>query len=239
MGLEDAAHEIDAAFTRDDLKGLSFEATYAGATSFLRRRYSKDLTGVDLAITGVPFDCAVTNRPGTRFGPRALREASALQAPDPPYGWDVSPMEEFAITDYGDMAFDHGRPDQIGKAIETHIAGILAKGAAVLTLGGDHSISHPVIRAHAAVHGPLSLIQFDAHTDTWADDNYDRVDHGTMFYKAVKQGLVVPDRSVQVGIRTVNADTLGVNIIDAPAVHDSKPSEVAARIKAIVGDNPC
>ncbi len=237
MALEDAAKEVDGAFTREGLKGLSFEAAFGGALSFLRRRYSKDLTGVDLAITGIPFDSATTNRPGTRLGPRAIREASVLQVNDPPYGWDVNPMVDLAMIDYGDLALDYGLVSQVPAQIEGHIAGILAAGAGVLTLGGDHSISHPVIRAHEAVHGPLSLIQFDAHSDTWPDDNYDRIDHGTMFYKAVKQGLVVPDRSVQVGIRTVNEDPLGVHIIDAPEAHASTASDVAARIKSIVGDH--
>jgi hypothetical protein len=87
---------------------LSFENVFAGAPSFLRRRYGKDLTGVDIAVTGIPFDQAVTNRPGTRLGPRAIREASALQTVDPAFGWDgMSPLEEFAILDYGDMAFDY------------------------------------------------------------------------------------------------------------------------------------
>jgi agmatinase len=238
VALEDAAKDVDAAFTRADLKGMSYEATYGGALSFLRRRYSKDLSGVDLAITGIPFDCAVTNRPGTRLGPRAIREASALQVFDPPYGWEVNPMEDLAMIDYGDLAFDYGHVARVPALIEAHIAGILDQGAAVLTLGGDHSISHPVIRAHAAKHGPLSLIQFDAHSDTWVDDDFERIDHGTMFYKAVKQGLVVPERSVQIGIRTVNPDTLGVHIIDAPAVHASKAEAIAAKVKAVVGDNP-
>ena len=88
MALEDAAKQVDQAFTRTELKGPSFENTFGGATSFLRRRYTKDLTGVDIAVTGVPFDQAVTNRTGTRLGPRAIREASALQPYDPPYGWD-------------------------------------------------------------------------------------------------------------------------------------------------------
>ncbi|NOX73769.1 MAG: agmatinase [Alphaproteobacteria bacterium] len=238
MALEDAAKDVDGAFTRKDLKGMSYEATYAGALSFLRRRYTKDLSGVDLAITGIPFDCAVTNRPGTRLGPRAIREASALQVFDPPYGWDVNPLKDLALVDYGDLAFDYGHVAKVPALIEAHIAGILARGTAVLTLGGDHSISHPVIRAHAAKYGPLSLIQFDAHSDTWADDDFERIDHGTMFYKAVKQGLVVPDRSVQIGIRTVNPDTLGVHIIDAPEVHASKATAIAAKVKAVVGDNP-
>lgn len=238
MSLEDAAKEVDAAFTRENLKGMNFEASYAGATSFLRRRYSKDLTGVDLTVTGIPFDCATTNRPGTRFGPRAIREASALQVFDPPYGWDVNPMLDLAMTDCGDLAFDYGKVADVPARIEEHIAGILRAGAAVLTLGGDHSISHPVIRAHAEKWGPVSLVQFDAHSDTWADDDMSRIDHGTMFYKAVKQGVVAPERSVQLGIRTVNPETLGVNIIDAPAIHESRAVDIAAQVKRIVGDNP-
>ncbi len=238
MSLEDAAKEVDAAFTRENLKGMSFEASYAGATSFLRRRYSKDLTGVDLTVTGIPFDCATTNRPGTRFGPRAIREASALQVYDPPYGWGVNPMTDIAMTDYGDLALDYGKVADAPARINEHVRGILDSGAAVLTLGGDHSISHPVIRAHAEKWGPVSLVQFDAHSDTWADDDMSRIDHGTMFYKAVKQGVVAPERSVQLGIRTVNPDTLGVNILDAPSIHESRAADIAAQVKRIIGDNP-
>ena len=89
MALEDAKTQVDQAFTRPDLRGLSFENAFGGAASFLRRRYTKDLAGVDVAVTGIPFDQAVTHRPGARFGPRAIREASSLQAFDPPYGWDT------------------------------------------------------------------------------------------------------------------------------------------------------
>jgi hypothetical protein len=99
MALEDAKTEVDSAFTRKARRGLSFENTFGGAPSFLRRSYTKDLTGVDLAVTGIPFDQAVTNRPGTRLGPRAIREASALQSPDPPYGWGFDPLSEFDIVD--------------------------------------------------------------------------------------------------------------------------------------------
>ena len=101
MVLSNAKTEIDLAFTRKDLKGLSYENAFGGSTSFLRRRYTKDLNDVDIAITGVPFDQAVTNRPGARFGPRAIREASTLQTFDPPYGWDFDPMKELKIIDYG------------------------------------------------------------------------------------------------------------------------------------------
>lgn len=237
MALEDAKTQVDTAITREGYKGLSPENTFGGVTSFLRRRYSKDLTGVDVAVTGVPFDQSVTNRPGTRLGPRAIREASCLQSPDAPYGWDVDPLSEFAIADYGDMAFDYAHVDEFPAALEAHVSGILDAGVASLVLGGDHYITFPILRAHAKKYGPLSVLHFDAHTDTWADDDFSRIDHGTMMYKAVREGLVDPARSVQVGIRTSNPDTLGFHIIDAPEVHETGPRAVAAKIKGVLGDH--
>lgn len=238
MALEDAKSMVDDAFTRQSLRGSSLENTFGGATSFLRRRYSKDLSGVDLAVTGVPFDQAVTNRPGTRLGPRAIREASALQSPDAPYGWGYNPMEALDIVDYGDLAFDYAKVADFPATLEAHIAGILAKGAASVTLGGDHFITLPILRAYAAKFGPLSLIQFDAHSDTWTDDDMSRIDHGTFVYKAIKLGLIDPARSVHVGIRTDNPDTHGMNIIDAREVHEIGAKKTAEKVKGIVGDSP-
>ncbi|WP_425053690.1 agmatinase [Psychromarinibacter sp. S121] len=236
MGLEDAKTHADRAVTAEGFRGHSFENTFSGAPSFLRRKYSKDLTGVDIAVTGIPFDQAVTNRPGTRLGPRAIREASALQSPDAPYGWGFDIMEEFAIADYGDMPFDYAAPALIPQVIEAHADKILSQGAAMVTLGGDHSISLPILRAHVKKHGPLALVQFDAHTDTWADDETARFDHGTGFYKAVKEGLIDVEHSVQIGIRTDNPDTLGITVIDAPEVHRVGPAAVAAQVLDVVGD---
>jgi agmatinase len=238
MALKDAGGQVDAAFMREDARGLSFESAFGGATSIFRRRYTKDLSGYDLAVTGVPFDQAVTHRPGARFGPRAIREASALQPFDPPYYWGFSPLEELAIADYGDLGFDYAKVAEFPGALRAHVAGILGQGACCIAMGGDHYVTYPILQAHAEVHGPLSLIQFDAHSDTWPDDDMERIDHGTMFYKAVKTGVIDPATSVQVGIRTVNPDTLGVTTIDARAVHEAMPGEVAARIKALVGDRP-
>ena len=237
MALNEAKEQVDQAFTRDDLKGNSFENAFGGATSFLRRKYSKDLRGVDVAVTGVPFDQAVTNRTGTRFGPRAIREASTLQPYDPPYGWPFDPMQDMAIVDYGDLAFDYARVSEFPATLTKHIKGILDAGAASLTLGGDHYISFPILKAYAEKYGPMSLLQFDAHSDTWPDDDMDRIDHGTMFYKAVKMGLVDPARSVQVGIRTTNSDPLGVHTIDAREVHEKGPVAAAKKIKDILGDH--
>jgi agmatinase len=237
MALSDAANDVDNALTREGFKGHSYENAFSGALSFLRRTYTKDLTGVDLAVTGVPFDQAVTHRTGTRMGPRAIREASTLQACDPPYGWDIDPMLDFNVADYGDLAFDYADVPKFPKALQDHIAGILNAGAGSLVLGGDHYITFPILRAYVEKFGPLSLLQFDAHSDTWPDDDMNRIDHGTMFYKAVKEGLIVPERSVQVGIRTVCEDYMGVNIIDAPEVHEIGPAKVAEKIKSILGDH--
>jgi agmatinase len=239
MALEDAKGQIDLAFTRRDRRGLAYENAFGGATSFLRRQYSKDLQGVDLAVTGVPFDQAVTHRPGTRFGPRAIREASCLQPYDPPYGWDgFDPLSEFAIIDYGDMAFDYANVAGVPDLVERHIAGILAADVPSVTLGGDHFITLPILRAYAAKYGPLSVIQFDAHSDLWADDDMERIDHGTFMYKAVKLGLVDPARSVQIGIRTECDDYCGMHYIDARRCHESGVAAVVDQVRAIVGDHP-
>ncbi|AGI68305.1 agmatinase SpeB [Octadecabacter antarcticus 307] len=237
MALEDAKGQIDLAFTRDDLKGCAFENTFGGAMSFLRRKYTKDLKGVDLCVTGIPFDQAVTNRPGTRFGPRAIREASTLQPYDPPYGWGFDPLSEFAIADYGDLAFDYANVVGTPAAIQAHIAGILEADVGTVTLGGDHFITLPILKAYAAKYGQLSVIQFDAHSDLWADDDMDRVDHGTFMYKAVKLGLVDPKRSVQIGIRTDCDDYCGMEYIDARTVHEKGTAWTVSRAREIVGDN--
>ncbi|MGY9045859.1 MAG: agmatinase, partial [Rhodobacterales bacterium] len=210
-----------------------------GAPSFLRRRYTKDLKGVDVAVTGIPFDQSVTNRPGCRFGPRAIREASTLQPYDPPYGWGFDPLVDFIVVDYGDMAFDYAKISAFPATVTDHFRTILDAGAASITLGGDHFITLPILRAYAEKYGPVALLQFDAHSDSWVDDDAERIDHGTFVYKAVKEGLIIPEKSVAVGIRTENPDTMGVNIIDAPEVHRIGASAVAQKVRRIIGDTPC
>ena len=238
MALQDAAGEIDAAFTRKDPRGLSYENAFAGALSFLRRRYTKDLSCFELAITGIPFDQAVTNRPGARLGPRAIREASSLMTYDPPFGWESDPLTTRAIADAGDMAFDYADVASVPAAIEAHVSGLLEQGAGVIVLGGDHSVTLPVLRAHAKRHGPLALIQVDAHGDAWADDDPRRIDHGTFAWKAVKEGVIDATRSVQVGIRTRNPDPGDFTILSAPEVHRMGAGTAAARARDIVGDGP-
>jgi agmatinase len=228
----------DHAITRDDLYGTIPEPTYAGATSFMRRKYSRDLEGVDVVVTGIPLDTATTNRPGARLGPRAIRAASTIMAWEKSYGMEFDPFDKLAVIDYGDCFFDFGRPQQVPDAIEAHATEIISKGPALLALGGDHFIAYPLLKAHAKKHGaPLSLIHFDAHSDTWADQE-GRIDHGTMFFHAAKEGLVDPASSIQIGLRTTNPDTLGFNIVDAPWVHDQGIAAVVEKIRKVVGGNP-
>ena len=238
MALKDSAFDVDNAITRDGHRGMSYENAFGGILSFMRRSYTKNLTGVDLAITGIPFDQAVTNRPGARFGPRAIREASTLQPCDSPYGWDINPLADFAVVDYGDLAFDYANVAAFPARLTDHIRDILAEGVGALSFGGDHYITFPILRAYAEKFGPLALVHFDAHSDTWPDDDMMRIDHGTMFYKAVKEGLILPKKSVQIGIRTQNDYNAGVHVIDAPNVHGQTPATTASQIRDIVGDHP-
>jgi agmatinase len=204
----------------------------------MRRKYVTSLDGVDVAILGVPFDTATSNRPGARFGPRAIRSASSIMAWEKPYGMAFDPFDKLAVADVGDCYFDYGKPDIVPAAIEARAFEIIDAGPALLTLGGDHFVTYPLLQAHARKHGaPLSLLHFDAHSDTWNDEN-DRVDHGTMFYWAAKRGIVDPATSVQVGLRTENPDTLGFNIIDAPQVHERGIEAVADEARRRLGSRP-
>jgi len=230
------AKDIDRAFTPGAERGVGGEHTFAGALSFMRRLYTKDLSGVDLAVTAVPYDLAVTNRPGTRFGPRAIRAASAQIAwHGGSWPWGFDPFESLNVVDYGDCHFDFGTPEEIASVIEAHATNLIEAGVSVLSLGGDHFIAYPLIKAHQKAYGPLALVQFDAHSDTWREDRK-RIDHGTMFFHAIEEGVIDAERSVQIGIRTGNNESHGVTIVDADWVHENGPGAVIKRVKDIVGD---
>jgi len=229
----------DSAFRRKSVYGTCPENTYAGVLSFMRRNYSRDLTGVDVAVSGVPLDLATTFRPGARLGPAAVRAASVQLSELLAFPWGFDPFEELAVIDYGDCWIDAHNPLTIPTAITEHARTILKSGAKMLTFGGDHFITYPLLKAHAEKFGkPLSLIHFDAHCDTWPDDNPESLNHGTMFYKAVKDGLIDPATSVQVGIRTWNDDFLGINVLDAPWIHTHGAQATLEKILSIVGSNP-
>jgi len=228
----------DNAFRRTELKGTQWEATYAGALSFMRRKYTRDLAGVDIAVTGIPFDQAVSHRSGTRMGPEGIRKASAENAWGPVWPWNFDPFDTLAVIDYGDCFFDWGRKENFPETLEKHAADIIASGAEMVSLGGDHYVTYPLLKAHAKKHGPLSLVHFDAHRDVEPDDG-GRIDHGTMFSYAVRDGVIDPKKSVQVGIRTTFSGErgFGFKIVYADEVHGSSAAHVAATIAKAVGTN--
>ena len=237
-GFHDEFGKIDLALTRESPYGTIAEPTYSGVTSFMRRRYTKVLDGVDVAVTGVPFDLATTSRPGTRLGPRAIRAASTMLAWDKAWGWDTDPFDALNVIDYGDCVFDPGRPESISAALESHFTRLLDADVATLMLGGDHFCTYPALKAHAQKHGPIALVHFDAHSDTWRAAN-SRIDHGTMFFHALEEGLVDSEHSVQVGIRTNNPDTHGLRILDADWVNEHTTQAVVEAIRSQVGEAPC
>ena len=227
----------DHAIHRTGHRGYEPEATYGGVLSFMRRRYTRELEGVDVAVTGIPLDLATTFRPGARLGPAAVR-AATVQLNEKIHPWGFGPCDHLSIVDYGDCALEHHRPATIVPSIVAHARAVIERGTTLLSLGGDHFITWPLLRAHAATHGPLSLIHFDAHCDTWADDAPDSLNHGTMFYKAVREGLIDPKRSVQVGIRTWNDDFMGLTVLGADWVHGHGTKATAERVLDIVGRAP-
>jgi agmatinase len=182
--------------------GLPDKPDYAGLLTYAGMPYTQDpaeLAGVDVAVVGAPTDDLVSDRPGTRFGPRAIRAASYpagahLEA-------KVDAFEELRIVDFGDAPVIPADPVRSHEAIETLVAQVLAAGAIPVVLGGDHSISEPDIRACAAVHGPVGVVHFDTHTDTGTEVFGVEVSHGTPFYRLVEQGRLDARRYVQIGLR--------------------------------------
>ena len=226
----------DQAFRADSLYGRQPEMNYGGALSFLRRRYTRTIAEADVVVSGIPFDSAVSHRPGARFGPQAVRAASAQLAELDAFPWGFDPFEHLAVADYGDCYLDFGHPQAIAEQIHAHARDILAAGPRMLTLGGDHFVTYPLLQAHAGRHGPLALVQFDAHPDTWEDDGT-RLDHGTMITRAIDDNVIDPARSIQVGIRT-QAPERGLHVLTAPWVHEQGVGATLKRIHEVVRGAP-
>jgi agmatinase len=227
--------EIDNAVFGDSLLGGSSEPQYSGVLSFMRRRLTRDLAGVDVAVWGIPFDAAVSNRPGARFGPQGVRRASAVLAAEPQYPFPADPLEQLAVIDYGDCALDYGRHADVPRHIEAQARAVIDAGVTLLSIGGDHHVTWPLLEAHAAKHGPMALVQFDAHQDTWFEAD-DRVDHGSSVARAVRAGIVLPERSIAIGIRTHAPDAYGLEILSSEEVAALGVDGVLERIAARVGD---
>ena len=173
---------------------------FAGIRTFMREPHTRELAGVDAAVYGIPFDTATTYRTGTRFGPEAIRSASALLRPYNP-AVDVNVVETLSIVDYGDLAVSPGDTERTYGQIEEGLAPLVEAGVFPLGLGGDHSVTLAELRVLARRHGPLALVQLDAHGDTWDEYFGQRFFHGTTFKRAVEEKLIDPAASVQAGLR--------------------------------------
>ncbi|AIK43153.1 MULTISPECIES: agmatinase [Brucella/Ochrobactrum group] len=220
---------IDHAITARSLTSAATDPTHAGVLSFMRRMYTKSLKGADAVVWGIPFDAAVSNRPGARFGPQAIRRASAIFDNDPQYPFERDLFENLSVIDYGDCLLDYGNHTKTPATIEREATKILKSDAFLLTLGGDHFITWPLLKAHAAKYGPLALVQFDAHQDTWFDDGK-RIDHGSFVTRAVRDGIIDPAHSIQIGIRTHAPEDCGIKIIYGHEVEDMSAAAIADEI---------
>ena len=173
---------------------------FAGLRTFARLPTLEQVGRADVAVVGAPFDSATTFRAGARFGPAGIREASLLLRP---YNdaLAVAPFERVQVADAGDAPANPIGVEEGHAAIEQSARAVVEAGGRVLGLGGDHSVSLPFLRAAAGAHGPLSLLQLDAHTDTWDSYFGARYTHGTVFRRALEEGLIDAHRSVQIGLR--------------------------------------
>ncbi|NVK18452.1 MAG: agmatinase [Methylocystaceae bacterium] len=237
MAIDDQDQETgDQAFLKQDTLGRWPEMTYGGALSFLRRRYSRDLHNVEVAVSGIPFDSAVTYRSGSRLGPRAIRAASVQLAELNAFPFGFDPFDYLSVIDYGDCFIDPHHPETVVETIAGHIKTMTDANVFPLSFGGDHFVTYPILKAIAAKHGPVSLLHFDAHCDTWEDDGK-RLDHGSMFLRAKNEGLIDVTTSCQVGIRTYNDSDHGFDILTAPWVHREGVEKTITAIKDRIGSN--
>ncbi len=229
--------EVDMALSRKAIHRQSCEPNYSGILSFMRRPLTKDVGGFDVAVWGVPFDAATSNRPGARFGPRAVREASSIMTGDPVYPFHHDTFKTLAVADAGDCVFAYDRIGDVPRHIHAQAKVLLDQVDMLISIGGDHFVTLPLLRAHVEKHGPLALVQFDAHQDTW-DDEDGMIDHGTMITRAVREGLIDVHHSIQVGIRTHAPADYGIGILYGHDVHGAGPADTSAAICDRVGDTP-
>lgn len=211
----------------------------SNAFGFLRfplnfQPYSSDAEWV---ITGVPFDMATSGRAGSRHGPAAIRQVSTnLAWESHRWPWNFKLTDRLNVVDCGDVVFSFGDAQDMSDKLQAHTEKLLESGKRCLTFGGDHFVTLPLLRAHAKHFGKMALVHFDAHTDTYG--NGSKFDHGTMFYHAPKEGLIDPNHSVQIGIRTEHDSDNGFTVLDAGQVNDRSVDDMVAQIKEIVGDLP-
>jgi len=210
--------------------------------TFMLLPAAESLEGLDVALVGIPYDGGVSYRPGARFGPRAVREQSSLIRPWHPV-LKVHPFERLRVADCGDIDVSPGSIELTYAAIAKRIDAVTAAGAAPVCVGGDHSITLGILRSLARRHGPLGIVHFDAHPDTWDEYFGSKYFHGTPFRRAVEEGLIDPRRMIQVGIRGplygpedfAFHDQHGIEVVRIEAVKEQGTAWVAERFARLRG----
>ncbi|NVN00762.1 agmatinase [Arthrobacter sp. SDTb3-6] len=219
---------------------------FAGLATFAKLPQIEQVPDYDIAIVGVPFDGGTSYRPGARFGPAAVREASRLLRPGYHVELDVEPVNEAQVVDAGDLACTPYDITQAVEDIEKQALPLMAHDKRVIAIGGDHTIALPMLRALTHVHGPVALLHFDAHLDTWDTYFNQPVTHGTIFRRAFEEGLLVEDSSMHVGIRGPVYDRddflhdheFGFQIIRCSDLDEIGVPAAIQQVKDRLGDTP-
>jgi agmatinase len=219
---------------------------FSGPRTFMRLPHVQDLDGVDVAVVGIPSDGAQVFRSGARFGPEAIRSASVMLRNYNPI-LDVDVCARLSLVDYGDVATVPGSTAQSLERSQAGLEGAVNAGVVTLCLGGDHSVLLAELRALAAVHGPLALVQLDAHHDLWDEYFGQKLFHGSVVRRAAEEGLVDPARSIQAGLRgslTTKGDAelpaeLGFDALPYEELAALGPQAFGERVRARVGDTAC
>jgi agmatinase len=223
-----------------DIPRNECEPPVLNSAAYMNCKMSRDIAAddVDVVISGIPFDQTSTGRPGARFGPASIRNASAHLAWElRRWPWDFSVFDVIGVVDWGDLNLDSAERNQMISMAQQHASQILQADRTMLTFGGDHYISLPLLRAHAKKFGPIALIHFDAHTDTEREP--DQYHHGTTFFQARNEGLIDPLRSVQIGIRTEYLrDDHRLTVLDADWVTEHGAIDCLNAIRRVVENQP-
>ena len=223
----------------------SLAPRYTGVRTFARCPHVRELEGVDAAIVGVPFDTATSFRSGPRFGPEAIRSASALLRPYLP-AQDVDVFARLSVVDWGDVGVTPGNAERTTAQIAEALGPLVQAGVRPIVLGGDHSVVLGELRAHAAAHGPLALVLLDAHADTWDQYYGERYFHGTPFRRALEEGLLRPEASLLAGMRGSlygpsdlgETRAMGFEVLSTDELRDLGTEAYGARVRELVGSAP-